>query len=78
VRVNLKSGSGKIVPRFRSNVPRLLKKFMKQVTGKIGHDGIVTWHDGTLMANNRNVFFSADLFQILSDTFTINIYLVSE
>jgi len=35
VRVNLKSGSGKIVPQFRSNMPRLLKEFLKQVTGKI-------------------------------------------
>lgn len=31
-----------------------------------------------LAAKNRNIFLSADLFQILSDTFTINIDLVSE
>jgi len=41
------------------------------------HNGIVTWHDGTLKAKNKNVFFSVDLFQILSDTFTINIDLAS-
>jgi len=35
VRVNLKSGFGEIVPRWRSNVPWLLKNFVKQVTGKI-------------------------------------------
>ncbi|AES69609.1 hypothetical protein MTR_3g032130 [Medicago truncatula] len=37
-----------------------------------------SWHDGALAAKNRNIFLSADLFQILSDAFTINIDLVSE
>ena len=37
-----------------------------------------SWHDGALAANKRNVFLDADLFQILSNTFTINIDLVSD
>jgi len=35
VRVNLKSGSTEIVPRWRSNVPRWLKNFVRQITRKI-------------------------------------------
>ena len=35
VKVDLKSGSAEIVSRQRSNVPRWLKNFVKQVTGKI-------------------------------------------
>jgi len=44
---------------------------------KLCHDGVATWDDGALAANNRNVFLGADLFQILSYTYTININLVS-
>jgi len=36
------------------------------------------WNDGALKANNINVFFSENLFQILKVTFTINIDLESD
>jgi len=35
VKVNLKSGVWRNVPWWRSNVPRLLNKILKEVTGKI-------------------------------------------
>ena len=54
-----------------------LKNFVKQVTGKIvprWDRNVARWCAG---CEKHKRIFSADLFQILSDTFTINIDLVS-
>ncbi|KEH29124.1 hypothetical protein MTR_4g025720 [Medicago truncatula] len=59
-------------PTFAEDVPEASHR------KKMCHDEIATCHVGALEANNRNIFLGADLFQIINDTFTINIDLVSE
>jgi len=66
------------VPQFRSNVPRLLKKFMKTLIGKIvpqWNRNVARWD---IEGEKRKRIFSADLFHILRVKFTININLVSD
>jgi len=65
------------VPRLEATCHVCWRCSWNKSLEKTCHDGIATCHVGALEANNKNIFFSADLFQILSDTFTINIDLVS-
>ena len=72
MRANLKSGSVGIVARLKGNVARLDVSVFQQVTEK-NRGTMVRWRRIT-----ETYFLGADLFQILSNTFTINIDLVSE